>query len=295
MSAVNGYAAAGPPAQYFDLSKQDPRVRRSDDWDFPLNKFGNVGWLGRVHRGTPWQTIYLKAQAVPEDTWIDWDAEARRFVTVDEKHPDGITARTRTVVRYEDDYLEHRWHDGSRVSLADVVLPWILVFDRADEKSRLYDRAYAPTFEVFQRHFRGWRIVAREPLTIEIYADQIYPDAEWIVASRAPTVAAARGMAAKATRRAPRRWRSGSSPWGSSAACRPDRPSFHISSAVTSGTSPSSTACLRTWNAASNSSPRDGDAVFSAFKLSLQIPKVGVGLQVRITLHHHQQARQRRR
>ena len=36
-------------------------VTRSDDWDFPTNKFPNIGWLGRVHRGTPWQTIDMKS------------------------------------------------------------------------------------------------------------------------------------------------------------------------------------------------------------------------------------------
>src|SRR5262249_577760 len=36
----------------------------SDDWDFPTNKFPNIGWLGRVHRGTPWQTVYLKSPGV---------------------------------------------------------------------------------------------------------------------------------------------------------------------------------------------------------------------------------------
>jgi hypothetical protein len=43
---------------------KDPLVRQSDDWDFPTNKFPGVGWLGRVHRGTPWQTVYLKASDV---------------------------------------------------------------------------------------------------------------------------------------------------------------------------------------------------------------------------------------
>jgi hypothetical protein len=43
---------------------KDPLVRRSDDWDFPANKLPGVGWLGRVHRGTPWQTVYLKASDV---------------------------------------------------------------------------------------------------------------------------------------------------------------------------------------------------------------------------------------
>jgi hypothetical protein len=43
------------------MAVKDPFVVRSDDWDFPTNKFPNVGWLGRVHRGTPWQTIFLKS------------------------------------------------------------------------------------------------------------------------------------------------------------------------------------------------------------------------------------------
>jgi hypothetical protein len=45
----------------YRMSIKDPLVRQSDDWEFPTNKFPNVGWLGRVHRGTPWQTVYLKA------------------------------------------------------------------------------------------------------------------------------------------------------------------------------------------------------------------------------------------
>ncbi|MEX0871144.1 MAG: ABC transporter substrate-binding protein [Aquisalimonadaceae bacterium] len=142
--------------------------------------------VGRTH---DWLTVETAAEIqVPGDTWIDWDADDRRFVTVAEKHPDGITARTRTLVRYQDGYLDRYWHDGSRVSLADVVLPWILTFERASEGSRLFDPSHAPGFEVFQRHFRGWRIVSRAPLVIEIYSDQIYPDAEAIVAARTPTV-----------------------------------------------------------------------------------------------------------
>ena len=46
------------------LAIKDPLVYCSDDWNFPTNKFPTVGWLGRVHRGTPWQTVYLKASNV---------------------------------------------------------------------------------------------------------------------------------------------------------------------------------------------------------------------------------------
>jgi hypothetical protein len=39
----------------------DPLITSSDDWNFPDHKLPNVGWIGRVHRGTPWQTVYLKS------------------------------------------------------------------------------------------------------------------------------------------------------------------------------------------------------------------------------------------
>ncbi|MGO8838897.1 MAG: hypothetical protein ACLQAH_08275 [Limisphaerales bacterium] len=45
----------------YNLAYKDPLVRSSDNWDFPTNKLPGIGWLGRVHRGTPWQTVYLKA------------------------------------------------------------------------------------------------------------------------------------------------------------------------------------------------------------------------------------------
>jgi peptide/nickel transport system substrate-binding protein len=67
-----------------------------------------------------------------------------------------------------------------------MVVPWILSFERADESSRLYDSSHVPIFQTFQRHFRGWRIVSLDPPEIEVYSDQIFPDAETIVAARTP-------------------------------------------------------------------------------------------------------------
>lgn len=142
-----------------------------------------------VTRTHDWLTLDHEPEIrVSTEAWIDWDPKARRFVAVGERHPDGLTARTRTRVHYEADFLARRWHDGSPMSLADLLLPWILAFDRADPDSPLFDASYVPTFEVFQRHFRGWHIVSREPLVIDIYSDQIFPDAESIVAARTPSV-----------------------------------------------------------------------------------------------------------
>lgn len=62
-----------------DLALKDPMVRRSDDWDFPAYKLPNIGWLGRVHRGTPWQTLYLKSPDVwlaDPLAWARWTGDA---------------------------------------------------------------------------------------------------------------------------------------------------------------------------------------------------------------------------
>ncbi len=64
----------------FNLALKDPGVRWSDDWNFPTHKMGGIGWLGRVHRGTPWQTVYLKAHVapsvppggLPDYSWARW-------------------------------------------------------------------------------------------------------------------------------------------------------------------------------------------------------------------------------
>ena len=55
-----------------DFRFKDPLITRSDDWEFPTNKFPNIGWIGRVHRGTPWQTLYLKADIAPTTNWSKW-------------------------------------------------------------------------------------------------------------------------------------------------------------------------------------------------------------------------------
>lgn len=40
---------------------QDPLVRGPDDWEFPTNRLPNLGAIGAIHRGTPWQTVFLKS------------------------------------------------------------------------------------------------------------------------------------------------------------------------------------------------------------------------------------------
>jgi len=67
--ADGGNTSASPGQGALDPALIDPGVQTSDNWDFPTNQFPNIGWLGRVHRGTPWQTIYLKSKAASDDDW----------------------------------------------------------------------------------------------------------------------------------------------------------------------------------------------------------------------------------
>lgn len=64
----------GNPNQSYDLLSRDPAVKdpgvySSDDWEFPTNKLPSLGWIGRVHRGTPWQTVYLKSAVADTNQW----------------------------------------------------------------------------------------------------------------------------------------------------------------------------------------------------------------------------------
>jgi len=59
----------------YGLMAKDPGVRIPDDWDFPTNKYPTLGWLGRVHRGTPWQTIYMKSPGVDNTAWSRWTGD----------------------------------------------------------------------------------------------------------------------------------------------------------------------------------------------------------------------------
>lgn len=60
-----------------DVRVKDPKITQSDDWEFPTNRFASIGLIGRVHRGTPWQTVYLKADIADTNlnsltSWSRW-------------------------------------------------------------------------------------------------------------------------------------------------------------------------------------------------------------------------------
>jgi hypothetical protein len=72
-------------APYYDERLKDSLITRSDDWQFPTQKLASVGWLGRVHRGTPWQTINFKGFR-QEANFGEWKRQARLAFQA-ETHP----------------------------------------------------------------------------------------------------------------------------------------------------------------------------------------------------------------
>ncbi len=74
-----------------NLGIKDSNVTGSDDWDFPSNKLATVGQLGRIHRGTPWQTIFLKSEVA---TLTDWSKHSSDFVQLDIRDPGSLMSRT---------------------------------------------------------------------------------------------------------------------------------------------------------------------------------------------------------
>ncbi|MFQ5857476.1 MAG: ABC transporter substrate-binding protein [Anaerolineae bacterium] len=167
-------------------------IRGTGDLGTLPDPFTGLSWPQRIERaevtiqeGLPverthdWVELHFVAEnVVPEDAWIDWDAVEQRFITVGEKHPEGLTANRKSVVYYPEDLYQMKWHDGSTFSLADIVMGMILTFDRAKEESPIFDEAQVPAFETFQRNFRGTRIVQEDPLVIEFYSDTYLLDAE---------------------------------------------------------------------------------------------------------------------
>ena len=75
----------------WNLTYKDPLVWGSDYWNFPTGQNWSLSWLGQVHRGTPWQTIYLKStnilsiyqnfvfqglRYVGTNTWVAWTGDS---------------------------------------------------------------------------------------------------------------------------------------------------------------------------------------------------------------------------
>ena len=132
--------------------------------------------LPPVNQTLDWVTLNTAAEIpVPADAWVDWDATTQTFIEAGE----GKTAKLKSVVTYPADFFETvKWHDGSNVTIGDIVMSLIMTFDRAKPESAIYDEQAVPIFESFISAFRGVRIASTDPLVVEYYTDTVEPDAE---------------------------------------------------------------------------------------------------------------------
>ena len=133
-----------------------------------------------VEQNLDWATLeFVDEIVVPDDAWADWDAENQVFLTAAEAYTQIETVSSKVVMYYEEDFLDKmKWHDGSPVTLADMVMFMIMQFDFAKEASPIYDEAQVPGFETFMAAFKGWRITSEDPLVIEYYTNAYQLDAE---------------------------------------------------------------------------------------------------------------------
>jgi Tfp pilus assembly protein PilX len=85
----------------YNMTLKDPLIISSDDWNFHTGLFPTVGLLGRVHRGTPWQTVFLKADPPQfvngvnqnQQTWLgNWVSTLDTYPTNDYTMLDLFTA-----------------------------------------------------------------------------------------------------------------------------------------------------------------------------------------------------------
>lgn len=175
-------------------------IRGTGDLGVLPDPFTGLNWPQRIERaevfikeGLPvaqthdWVTLeFVDEIIVPEDAWVNWDAETQQFITVGEQHPDGLTANRKSVAYYPAELSDLTWHDGSPFSAADIVMNLILTFDRAMEASAIYDEAQVPPLESFLQSFRGARITQTDPLVVEFYSDTYFLDAEQNVTTLFP-------------------------------------------------------------------------------------------------------------
>lgn len=175
-------------------------TRGTSDRGVIYDPFTGLTWPQRVERaelevkeGLPiarthdWVTLdFVDSIEVPGDAWVDWDAAEQRFITADEKFPEGTTALLKSTVYYPSELYDTKWHDGSNFSVADVLMTMILNFDRAKEESPVFDESEVPSFSAFIHYFKGVRVISTDPLVIETYTDNYSLDAELCVTTWYP-------------------------------------------------------------------------------------------------------------
>lgn len=88
----------------WNSSFKDFMVGKADDWDFPGESIINLRWLDRIHRGTPWQTVYYGAGTADARLWGYWSGSGGS------RHP-------------TNDWLLAEWFVKDRLGLTNPLMP----------------------------------------------------------------------------------------------------------------------------------------------------------------------------
>lgn len=168
-------------------------IRSTGQWSYMPDPNTGLNWPQRVESfdvevqedlpvtsSLDWLTLTKVPEiTVPDDAWVDWDAEAQTFISASDFYTETATALIKTTTTYPADLFETvSWHDGSPFSLGDMVMYLIMNFDQAKEASAIYDEAQVASFDSFMSTFKGIRIASTDPVTIEFYSDNWSLDAE---------------------------------------------------------------------------------------------------------------------
>lgn len=189
---VNPWNPVAGSADIFDIMPQ----RATQDRGLIIDPNTGLFWPLRiksadvvVKEGLPisktldWLTLTtVPAITVPGDAWVDWDAAGQVFITASEKFTETQTANSKVTVHYPADFFTTvKWHDGSPVSMGDIVMNMILSFDRAKPGSPIYDESAVGPLDGYLSHFKGVKIESTNPLVITTYDDRFYLDAELMI------------------------------------------------------------------------------------------------------------------
>jgi len=129
-------------------------------------------------RGWITQT-FVPEIVVPGNAWADWDATTQTFITADQRFGGRTTARVRARVVHPRAVFDRLWHDGSNLTLGDMIFGLILDFDRAKPESAIHDPATVAPFRTFMANFRGIEIISTYPeVVFEVYSDLVLLEAE---------------------------------------------------------------------------------------------------------------------
>jgi peptide/nickel transport system substrate-binding protein len=141
-----------------------------------------------VFKTLDWVTLKTAPSIeVPKDAWSDWDVENQKFITAGERFTQTVTSKAKIVATFDKDMFKTKWHDGSNLAIGDFVFGFIMPFERAKEKSPIYDQTAVSAFRSFMTFFKGARIMQKDPLVVEVYTDQINLDAEVMATAGANT------------------------------------------------------------------------------------------------------------